>query len=464
MIIIKQNKAIIFLTLSVFVISFIAFQIIQNNPIDLLINDEIWLMLDISRNDFVLSFKELLKNKGGVKWPLYKILFSISANTGWNHSWFIISGFICQIMILSLLLYLVLKEKFPLQINIFLIISLFFFLRSYSYFWNFHSLISFKQLESSTIIALSILSNYFYFKKKINLSLIFLILLNLFILLSGNTLGLASIIALTIVSFACSRLKENIVFKIILIFSTYLNYYYLTSGVGMLDKGIDNYFNLWKNYSWLIYFFINSIFDSFAIKANYILRSVVGSIIFIPLFIYIYFNRNQNFLINISLLIFLTIIFSAAMLYIGDHNHIVKHDNLKGLSGRVLKRYTVLPHSSYLFGLIFLYFSSVKLLNDTENIFAFYKMQLMKYFKFFFNSAVILILSIIVYDDLKQFENRIQKRSKGNLAFHNNSNPSSPCWRRVGFWRPFAEGVCEEYTAAYLSLKNGTQKIIFFKK
>ena len=72
-------------------------------------------------------------------------------------------------------------------------------------------------------------------------------------------------------------------------------------------------------------------------------------------------------------------------------------------------------------------------------------------------------MSIIVFMIFKKFENRIQKRSKGNLAFHNNLNPSSPCWRRVGFWRPFAEGVCEEYTAAYLSLKSKTQKIFFLK-
>ena len=87
------------------------FYLINKNPIDLPLNDELWLLLDISRNDFNLSIDELFKDKGGTKWPLYKFLFALSANHGWQHDFFIASGFISSVILLFAVLYILKKSK-----------------------------------------------------------------------------------------------------------------------------------------------------------------------------------------------------------------------------------------------------------------------------------------------------------------------------------------------------------------
>ena len=110
------------------VICIYAGYLIFNYPVDMVINDEIYLLLDIRQNNFILDWNIFTQDKAGTKWPLYKLLFSLSANSGWRHSLFIYSGFISIFIFFITLYYIVKKEKITFSYNILFFYHYFYFL------------------------------------------------------------------------------------------------------------------------------------------------------------------------------------------------------------------------------------------------------------------------------------------------------------------------------------------------
>ena len=97
---------------------------VVNYPVDFVINDEIHLLNELTSHlnykadelntkyiflDYSINLEKLWEAKGGSRWFLYKFLFILSANSGWKHEFFILSGFLSFAFIASSLY--ILKKK-----------------------------------------------------------------------------------------------------------------------------------------------------------------------------------------------------------------------------------------------------------------------------------------------------------------------------------------------------------------
>lgn len=165
-------------------------------------------------------------------------------------------------------------------------------------------------------------------------------------------------------------------------------------------------------------------------------------------------------------------IFSSAILYIGEHNHIFQKNDLKGLSSRVLSRFVISPYQVLSLVFMLIYFFQLKK-NIFTNIFInllhrvnFNKKIIKKIFSITYLISfflVVFIMSKLLIKDISKFQKRLEKRSITTYKFYNSNNVDTECWRRIGFWRKMPENVCYEIVDSYLLIKNKDKKISFFK-
>tara|TARA_Y200000002_G_C22685729_1_gene665929 strand:- start:2325 stop:3713 length:1389 start_codon:yes stop_codon:yes gene_type:complete len=430
--------------------------LIYQNPVDLVINDEIFLLIDIALNDYTLDTAEMWKHKSGTKWPLYKILFALSANAGWNHYLFLASGFF-SILILFISLFYVLKaNQINFQYNIFFILGIFLLARPNSYYSFFHSLLSERFAELIISLSFFILALFLFHKQRYNYFLILGLLGSIFTVITGNPFGMPILFGVIPVIFFCYNWKTALIHKVIFLLSTFFIFRVYTYGIPLIEnQNIFAFFNLWKNASWLIYFFINPFSDLLSLwdnKDQYYERLILGFVIFVATSIYTLINRKKDILMIFSFYSLSCLIFAAGVLYVGESVQISRCLDQECLSSKMSHRFVLAPFGTMFIGFLLLHFGYNS--NNTS-------ISAYKFLVYIFVSYILLVSTI---SDFNNFKAGLAKRSVGSINFHLGKNPDDPCWRRIGFWRPMEDEVCNLVVDSYMTMKNREKsiKIDFF--
>ena len=458
----KEKKGIIFfLFCPLAILIFAGFYIFVLYPIDFIFYDEIWLLYDIYLNGDTLDLKELLKHKGGTKMPLWKIFFLLSANNEWiHHNLYIFSGFLSELIIFSIFYFSLKSENRTLNFNLFYFVAIILLIRPASYFIFYNGLISLRQFEIYIISSLAILGLLCLNKNQNKLYLLFFFLACFVSAITVNGFAVGIILGTIIVSFFCFKTDVKSLFvKIITIILFITTYYIFTHGVRHVNQtSLIDFFHIWKNISWFIYFFINPFFDILNIfnsEKYYILRLAFGSIVISTTLYFLFKNYKYSILLKISFLMFLATLFNSAILYVGESMHIDRLENLKLLSNYMSPRWTISPCSTLSLAFLFGYFSTEKK----------FDLSLIK-FKLFSNSYIYFILiTLIVFltiKDFKKFTHKHKQRYEVTIRVHKNLDLSLPCYKRIGFWREFndrEELECMKIINLYKDYKSNERKM-----
>ena len=442
----------LFLYIPIFIAIYASY-IISQNPVDLVINDEIFLLIDIALNDFTLDSNELWKNKAGTKWPLYKFLFALSANGGWHHYLFLASGFF-SIITLFFTVFIILKmEKLKFEYSIAFLISIFLLARPNSYYSFFHSLLSERFAELILSLVFFIIAIYLFHKQRYNWFIVVAIIGSLFTVITGNPFGMPIIFAVIPTLLFCYHWREALLHKLVFVILTYLIFKIYIYGIPLIEnQNIFAFFNLWKNTSWLIYFFINPFSDFLSLldnKEQYLHRLIAGLAFFIPAASYTIINRKDNFLITLSFFSLSAFVFAAGVLYVGESVHIARCDNLECLSSKMSHRFVLAPFGTMFISFLLFHFA-LRHSSKSKNVIKFLILILFSY--------IILVSTISDFDNFKK---GIERRSVGSSNFHLGKNPEDPCWRRIGFWRPMDDEVCNLLVNTYMEMKLNKKNITF---
>ncbi len=437
-------------------ICFYAGFLVLNYPVDMVLNDEIYLLLDIRINNFTLDWNEFWKDKAGTRWPLYKLLFSISANNGWYHGFFLFSGFASLLIFFLALYYIFKSEDVKFTYSIAFIFGLFFLIRPNSFYIFFHSLISERMFELYVIFTLCLLSIYFYEKEKKLISCFFVLFASFIVLLTGHAYGVGIIMAMIPVIFLCFRLQSGLLYKALLIIIFIITIKLYSDGISILaNNNILDFFHIWKNPSWLIYFFItpfSELFDFGSIQEDYIDLLIIGSIVFVPLAIWIFLNRSNSLLMKFSFFSLVCFVFAGGILYVGESPVLSKCPDLKCLSSKMHFRFQLVPFGTLLVGFALLHLSQKNESNHVK----------INFFKFLILFFLFFLASISIFKEMQKFENAVEKRYILSEALHSGNNEEFeklPCWRKIGYWRAMDDKLCNALIETYMLMKNGEEKI-----
>ena len=430
--------------------------IILKFPVDMVLNDEIYLLLDIRINNFILDWNEFWKDKAGTRWPLYKLLFSLSANNGWNHGFFLFSGFASILIFFGTIFYIIRKDKINFYYGIPFIFSLFILIRPSSFYINFHSLISERMFELYLIFSICMLTIYFYDKEKKIISLALLILSAFLVLLTGHAYGVGIIMAIIPTLLLCYKIKSNLLYIILAILIFIITFKVYSDGISIIaQNNIFDFFHIWKNPAWLIYFFITPFSDLFSIgnlKTNFLEFLVIGFLVFIPLSIWVFLKRNESIFMRYSFFSLCCFIFAGGILYVGESPTLSKCPDLQCLSSKMHFRFILVPFGTMIVGFGLLHLSLKKY---SKNI----SLGFLRFTILFF---LLYLATVSTQKEMLKFEKAVEKRHILSDALNSGENEEFeklPCWRKIGYWRAMDDKLCSALVETYSMIKNDEANI-----
>lgn len=507
---------------------------VVNYPVDFIINDEIHLLNELTSHlnykadelnskyiflDYEINFEKLWEAKGGSRWLLYKFLFILSANSGWKHEFFILSGFLSYAFIATSLLYILKKKKIEIITGIFLIFSIFFILRLNNFSVFYHSLLSFRIFELNLIISLSILAIYNFSINRYNKFLIFYIICCLLFLLFGSPYYFGSLISILLtccVSFSLNGKK--ILFLILSFLSSLISFQIYSHNMQSVNSvSIIEMIEPLKNFSFFVYYFTTPILlifvDENLIMTNHFLVLIFGASVLFIIIIATFKIRKKNILSAFVFFSLILVIVCSAILFVGWYpTEISKYESLNQINNLIInrKRGTMAGFESLLLGFLFLFYSQAN-----NKFFEFrFKKEINPSIRFSIKTIKLILMLIIFIQLVSAFKmskkiylNKLKTRSFYTTSLHLDPNDRNkdikkyldydlegannkyrkwirynkyiddfeiyilktnkwvgyknvPCYRKLYYWRPFLEPeYCKRMTEVYKSLKNFERKI-----